>query len=73
VKFDTDSKLITNYAVTDAALHDSNRCIDFLDEKDEALYADSAYSGETIAEQLPEKCENHICEKGYRGHSLTEE
>ena len=40
---------------------------------DEALYADSAYSGEPIAEQLPEGCENHICEKGYRGHPLTEE
>ena len=35
-----------------------------------AGYADSAYSGEPIAEQLPENC---ICEKGYRGHSLTEE
>ena len=38
MKCDADSKFITNYAVTDAALHDSNRCIDFLDEKDEALY-----------------------------------
>ena len=73
VKCDADSKLITNYAVTDASLHDSNRCIDFLDEKDEALYADSAYSGASIEEQLPENCENCICEKGYRGHPLTEE
>ena len=73
VKCDADSKLITNYAVTDAALHDSNRCIDFLNDKDEVLYADSAYSGEPIAEQLPENCVNQICEKGYRGHPLTEE
>lgn len=73
MKCDADSKLITNYAVTDTSLHDSNRCIDFLDEKDEALYADSAYSESSIAEQLPENCENHICEKGYRGHPLTEE
>ena len=73
VKCDADSKFITNYAVTDAALHDSNKCIDLLEDTDEALYADSAYSGEPIAEQLPKKCENHICEKGYRGHPLTEE
>jgi len=31
VKCDAESKLITNYAVTDAALHDSNRCIDLLE------------------------------------------
>lgn len=73
VKCDADSKLITNYAVTDAALHNSNRCIDFLDAEDEELYADSAYSGSSIADKLPEKCRNCICEKGYRNHPLTEE
>lgn len=73
VKCDADSKLITNYAVTDAALHDSRRCTDLLDDEDENLYADSAYSGEQIAKNLPENCENHICEKGYRNRPLTEE
>ena len=73
VKCDADSKLITNYAVTDATLHDSNRCIDFLDEEDEELYADSAYSVSSIADELPEKCRNCICEKGYRNYTLTEE
>ena len=73
VKCDADSKLITNYAVTDAALHDSNRCTELLEDTDEAVYADSAYSGSNIAENLPEDCENHICEKGTRNHPLTEE
>ena len=73
VKCDADSKLITNYAVTDAALHDSNRCTELLEETDEAVYADSAYSSAEIAKNLPEDCENHICEKGTRNHPLTEE
>lgn len=73
VKCDAESKLITNYEVTDASVHDSNCCTDMLDEKDKAFYADSAYAGEKIASNLPEGCENHICEKGARNHPLTEE
>lgn len=73
VKCDADSKLITDYEVTDAALHDSQRCTQFLGETDEAVYADSAYSSKEIANNLPEGCKNQICEKGSRGHPLTEE
>lgn len=73
VKCDADSKLITDYGVTDASVHDSQKCTDLLNEKDKALYADSAYSSAEIAENLPENCENQICEKGYRNHPLTEE
>ena len=73
VKCDAESKLITDYQVTDAAVHDSNCCTDMLDEKDKAFYSDSAYAGEKIASNLPEGCENHICEKGARNHPLTEE
>lgn len=73
VKCDADSKLITDYEVTDAALHDSQRCTQFLGETDEAVYADSAYSSKEIENNLPEGCKNQICEKGSRGHPLTEE
>lgn len=73
VKCDAESKFITNYGVTDATLHDSQRCIDLLEETDEVLYADSAYSGESIEEKLPENCRSEICEKGYRNHPITEE
>lgn len=72
VKCDAESKLITNYGVTDAAVHDSQRCTDLLEESDKVFYADSAYSGEKIATNLPEGCENQICEKGKRNHPLTE-
>ncbi len=73
VKCDADSKLITEYSVTDASVHDSQRFTDFIDGTDKAAYADSAYSSKKIAESLPEKCENKICEKGSRNHPLTEE
>src|SRR5665811_2307939 len=65
VKADAESKLITDYAVTDAAVHDSQALIELLDENDKVLYADSAYSGDPITKQLPEGIENQIHEKGY--------
>lgn len=69
VKVDADSKVITDYAVTAANVHDSNEFTNFLNEKDNAVYADSAYVGKPI----PGHIENHVCEKGYRGKPLTEE
>ena len=45
VKVDADSKLILDYVVTPANVHDSNEFEDFFNEQDEAAYADSAYVG----------------------------
>lgn len=73
VKCDAESKLITNYAATDAAVHDSQKCSDLIEETDRNFYADSAYIGKEIASSLPEGCINNICEKGTRNHPLTEE
>lgn len=73
VKCDADSKLITSYGASAASLHDSQICTELLDDDDEVIYADSAYSSAEIAENLPENCKNEICEKGYRGNPLTEE
>jgi IS5 family transposase len=73
VKVDADSKLITDYAVTSAEVHDSQAIIALLDEaNDRKLYADSAYSGEPVAAQVPESIENHIHEKGRRNHPLAD-
>ncbi len=69
VKVDSDSKLITDYSVTPANVHDSNEFEEFFDETDEAAYADSAYVGK----KLPEHIRNEVCEKGYRNKPLTEE
>ena len=69
VKVDADSKLIVDYAVTPANVHDNKEFEDFFNEQDEAAYADSAY----IGRNLPEHVRNEVCEKGYRNKPLTEE
>ena len=71
IKTDSDSKLITNYMVSDASVHDSNCCIKLLDSEDRVLYADPAYTGKEIADQLPPGCKGRILEKGYKGKPLT--
>jgi len=76
VKEDAKSKLLVKYIVTDASVHDSQVTKDLLDEKDkeEDLYADSAYSGEPQEKIISEKSmNNQVCEKGSRNHPLTEE
>jgi IS5 family transposase len=69
VKVDADSKIITKYAVTSANVHDSQEFTDFLDDTDKTVYADSAYAGKAV----PEQVRAEICEKGYRSHPLTGE
>lgn len=69
VKVDADSKMILDYAVTPANVHDSQEFEDFFNEKDKVGYADSAYAGM----KLPDHVKNEVCEKGYRNRPLTEE
>ena len=69
VKADADSKLILDYTVTPANVHDSNEFEEFFNDQDNAAYADSAYVGRN----LPEHVKNKVCEKGYRNKPLTEE
>ena len=47
-KVDTKSKFINTFVVTSASVHDSQATEELLDEndKDQELYADSAYTGE---------------------------
>ena len=69
VKVDADSKIITDYEVTAANVHDSNEFTNFLNEEDKTVYADAAYVGKDI----PSHIDNQVCEKGYKGKPLTEE
>lgn len=69
VKADADSKLILDYRVTPANIHDSKVFTDFIDENDKTVYADSAYTGK----ELPEYITNEVCEKGFRNKPLTSE
>ena len=76
IKADTKTKLIEEYIVTDASVHDSQAIEQLLTTKDEgqSLYADSAYTGEdqeTVYKKR--KVINKVIEKGYRNKPLTEE
>jgi IS5 family transposase len=75
VKVDRDSKMIVDYEVTDASVHDSQKLADLVDEKDKAVWVDSAYSGQTIADEVHEKnpdLDIFVIEKGYRNKPLTD-
>lgn len=74
VKADAKTKLIEDYVVTDASVHDSQVIGELIKEGDGRLWADSAYTGKPIEELLTgKKIENQIHGKGYRNHPLTEE
>jgi IS5 family transposase len=76
VKQDAKSKIITEYMVTDASVHDSNATDMLLNENDkgEPFYADSAYSGAPQEVIIEEKgMVNQVCEKGARNRPLTDE
>jgi IS5 family transposase len=77
-KIDEEYKLIRGYAVTDAAVHDSQPYPELMSEEpdypDQEAFADAAYVGETIDTALKERGYlPMICEKGYRNKPLTEE
>jgi transposase, IS5 family len=71
---------VQSYAVTDAAVHDSQVFEELLDKSEDtqgkkrAAYADSAYRSKEREQPLAENgFESQIHEKGTRGHPLTEE
>lgn len=75
VKADTKTKLITDYSVTSASVHDSVELENLLnkkEDKEQPLYADSAYRSDKIEAMLRrKKVESLVHEKGYRGSPLT--
>lgn len=76
VKVDSKSKIITKYIVTTANVHDSQPLENILTEEDknQPLYADSAYSGEPCdAVIIKNGSENRTHAKGYKNRPLTEE
>lgn len=73
VKVDADSKLIVEYSMTSANVHDSQALQRLINEEDQVLYADSAYSGTDLLASLPEKLARRVHEKGTRNHPLTDE
>jgi IS5 family transposase len=80
INADHATKLVQSYAVTDAAVHDSQVFDELLDHtQDEdgnkrAVYADSAYRSKDTEEKLvKDGIASQICEKGNRAAALTGE
>jgi IS5 family transposase len=80
VNADAGNKLIQSYAVTHAAVYDSQVFDKLLDPATDvdgnkrAVYADSAYRSEAQQQRLADAdIESQVCEKGTRGKPLTEE
>ena len=72
-KVDAKSKLVLDYASTAANVHDSQVFEQLVDEKDEAVFADSAYLSESNREHLLKKdCQDFIILRARRGHPLSE-
>ena len=73
-KVDKKSKFVKGCLTTPASVHDSQALPNLLDKSDngQEFYADSAYVGQQeILKQYDLK--DKICEKGYRGLSLSDE
>jgi IS5 family transposase len=76
VKTDAKSKLIDNFKVTSAEVHDSQPLEKLLDETDrgQELHVNSAYAGEPIDKMLKEKrIIPKVIERAYKNKPLTEE
>lgn len=80
INADQGHKLIQNYSVTTASVHDSQVFDELLDQTRDAagnkrkVYADSAYRSEAQEQRLTEaEIKSQICEKGTRGTPLSEE
>lgn len=72
---DKKSKIIRDYKVTEASVHDSQVLEEMIEEvkKDEPLFGDSAYSGEELKKATEKQGSIPIfCTKGRRNKPLTE-
>lgn len=76
IKADTVSKIIDNYVVSPADMHDSQALKELLTNKDKGqeLYADSAYTGKACEGWIGKAgMISQVHEKGYKNNPLTSE
>ena len=72
-KVDAKSKLIDEYETTPAQVHDSQVFQKLVDESDNAVLGDSAYTSEENEDYLIEcDAEEFLMRKAYRNHPLSE-
>ena len=69
-----ESKLVVSYKSTAANVHYSQVLEDLIDDEDEAVFANSAYTSKSSDERLLKNdCQNFIQFKAQRGQPLTAE
>jgi IS5 family transposase len=82
VKCDRESKIITDFVVTDASVHDSQVLEDFHFDSDEVLDLDAGYVGQERINRIKDKNRNdqtgetleiNVCSKAQRNKPLTEQ
>jgi len=76
VAVDKDTKLIQDYDVTSAEVHDSQVFLEFINGDTTGVWADSAYRSKTIFAGLTEndkEIDINICNRAYRNKPLTDE
>jgi transposase, IS5 family len=74
INVDVEHGLIREYEVTDASVHDSQVIEELLDEKNESVWADSAYRSKKIEELVKAKgLVSQIHERAYSNRPLSEE
>jgi len=76
VKVDKNSKVITDFTVTSANIHDVDEFEGLIDINDKEAWLDAGYASVDHIARIMEKYPNiklHICERAYRNKPLTEQ
>jgi len=76
VKVDNESKIIIDFTVTPASVHDVNEFEGLIDINDKEAWLDAGYASTDHVAKIMEKYPNiilHICEKGKKNAPLTDE
>jgi IS5 family transposase len=76
VNVDKESKIITDFTVTPANVHDVNEFEGLIDINDKEAWLDAGYASAEHIARIMGKYPNiilHICEKGQKNNPLTEE
>jgi len=76
VKVDNKSKIITDFTVTPASVHDINEFEGLIDINDKEAWLDAGYASEDHVARIMAAFPGiilHICEKGTKNNPLTEE
>jgi len=76
VKVDKKSKIITDFTVTSANIHDVDEFEGLIDVNDKEAWLDAGYASAGHVARIEEKYPNivlHICERAYKNKPLTEE